>query len=146
MRSNFLVRKESFRVGAKRTFKPPSIDANSIKQYAFEDNTAGIGYLVEKYGYLNFFTVVNNDAVDIEIQLDFMENKTYPVPYGSSIGVDEIQFREFNIKNLDTIAATTAGKIMVVVGYEAPLERERQDEIKTEQLKTMFSKKGWWVQ
>ena len=143
METPFLVRKESYRTGAKRTFKPPAIAAGTFVQYQFEDNTSGVGFLVEKYGYLNFFTVINNDAVDLEIALDFIENKTYPIPKGSTLGVDEVNFREFNLKNLDALSSTTEGKVVVVVGYEAPLERERTQE--QEKIKTMFSKKGWMV-
>jgi hypothetical protein len=137
--NNFVQRKETYRSGAKRTFKVPAIAAGEVKQYSFEDNSIGIGYLVEKYGYLNFVTCINSDVVDVEISLDYLPGKTYPTPKGSSISVDELQFREFNIKNLDDTSATNVGKITVVVGYEPPLERER------EHIEQMFAKKGWLV-
>lgn len=126
-----LVEKESRSKGAKRTIKLAAIAANGFVQYT--KNHAKLKGVIREFGYFNQVTILNNGAVDIEISLDYQENKTYPVVATSSISLDEIMFQEFNITNLDAANPTIIDKITVICGFERPLQRE---EIKTK--KTML--------
>jgi len=117
-------RRESLRKGAKRTIYLPSITAGEFLQYT--PDHAKIRGLIRKYGYMNFFSVINNDSVNIQIELDYDRNKSYPVASSSVITVDEVEFLGFNVKNLNSSTNTTANKIIVIVGYEPPIMRERE--------------------
>lgn len=113
----------SKQVGIKRTIKVGAIAAGATTQY--ERNHAKLKQGVREYGAYNAINIINNDIVDVEIALDFADNKTYLVPDGAMISIDEVDYREFDITNLDAGTAVTANKIRVTVMYEAPLERER---------------------
>ena len=117
-------RRESLRKGAKRTIYLPSIPAGEFLQYT--PNHPKLSGLINTYGYMNFFSVINNDSVMVEIQLDYNRNKSYPVASSSVITVDNVEFLGFNIVNLNSSTNTTVNKIIVIVGYEPPLLRERE--------------------
>ena len=108
--------------GIKRTIKVPGIAAGSIKQYNKEEDK--FKAVLRRYGAFNQITVLNNDAVNIEIALDYAEEKTYPVPASSSLSLDEVIFQELNIVNLDAVDAVAANKITIICAYEHPLIRE----------------------
>ena len=118
-----LIREESRKRGAKRTIKVPAIVASGMLQYTKDH--AKLKGVIRQYGAFNQVVIINNDVVDIQIELDFAENKTYPVSKASSLSIDEITFQEFNITNLDAGAGVTANKITIIASYEAPLIRER---------------------
>lgn len=118
-----LVEGRSKLVGIKRTIKIPAIGVEAILQY--ERNHPKLRAGVREYGAYNAISILNNDVVNVQIALDFADNKTYVVPKGALINIDEIDYREFDIENLDDTVAVTANKIRVTVIYEAPLERER---------------------
>lgn len=124
-----LVEGRSKLVGIKRTIKIPAIATEATLQY--ERNHAKLRAGIREYGAYNAISILNNDAVNVEVALDFADNKTYVVPKGALINIDEIDFREFDIKNLDDTVAVTANKIRVTVIYEAPLERERISNFKS---------------
>lgn len=117
-----LIREESRGKGAKRTIKLAAIAGGGNVQYT--KNHAKLKGVVNEYGFFNQITVLNNGAVDIEISLDFTEAKTYPVVAASSISLDEINFQEFNINNLDVANPTVAGKITVIPAFERTTLRE----------------------
>ena len=116
-------RRESLRKGAKRTIYLPSIPAGEFLQYT--PNHPKLSGLINTYGYMNVITVVNNDDVNIEIELDYNRNKSYPVSTCSTLTVNEVEFLGFNVKNLSGIDSIQ-NKIVVIVGYEPPLLRERE--------------------
>lgn len=115
-------------VGIKRTIKVGGIAAGAVLQY--DRNHSKLKQGVREYGSYNAINIVNNDIVDVEIALDYSANKTYLIPDGALINIDEIDYREFDITNLDSGTAVTANKIRVTVIYEAPLERERLKDYK----------------
>lgn len=117
-----LIREESRGKGAKRTIKLAAIAAAGMKQYDYND--AKLKGIISEYGYFNQITIMNDGAVDIEIALDFCDNKTYPVVAASSLSLDEINFQSFNIVNLDAANPTTKDKITVIAVHERPLQRE----------------------
>jgi len=116
-------RRESLKKGAKRTIYLPAITAGEFLQYT--PDHPKIRGLVRTYGYMNFFSVINNDSVMVQIELDYDRNKTYPVSSSSVITVDEVEFLGFNVRNLNSSTNTTVNKIIVIVGYEPPVLRER---------------------
>lgn len=117
------IREDSRKKGAKRTIKLAAIAAGATKQYTKTDDK--LKGLIRQFGYFNQITVLNNGAVDIEIALDFADNKCYPVPAASNIALDEIMYQEFNIVNLDAANATVINKITVICAHESPLLREK---------------------
>jgi len=117
-----LVREEARGKGAKRTIKLAAIAASGTVQYT-KDNSKLIG-VISEYGYFNQITVLNNGAVDVEIALDFSDAKTYPIPAASSISLDEVNFQEFNVVNLDTGNATVVDMITVIPAFERTTLRE----------------------
>jgi len=116
------IREQSRNRGAKRTIKVPAIAANTFKQYLRTDDK--LKTVNRKYGCFNAINIMNNDVVDIEIVLDFIASKTYPVPAKGVVSVSEIIFQEFNVVNLDAATDTTANKITITPMYEYPLEKE----------------------
>ena len=118
-----LVREEARGKGAKRTIKLAVIAAGSNVQYT--KNHSKLKGVISEYGFFNQIAVLNNGAVDIEISLDFTNSKTYPIPGASSIALDEINFQEFDINNLDPINDTVAGVITVVPAFERSTLREK---------------------
>ena len=117
-----LVREEARGKGAKRTIKLAAIAASGTVQYT-KDNSKLIG-VISEYGYFNQITVLNNGAVDVEIALDFSDAKTYPIPAASSISLDEVNFQEFNVVNLDSGNATVVDMITVIPAFERTTLRE----------------------
>lgn len=118
-----LIETESRKKGAKRTIKLDVIVAAGMVQYTKDH--AKLRGVIGEYGYFNQITIMNNDAVDIEIALDFSEDKTYPIPSGSSISMDEIMFQGFNVVNLDPAVDTVCDMITVTPSFESPLVREK---------------------
>ena len=118
-----LVRKESRDKGAKRTIKLAAIAASSFVQYT--KNHVKLKGVINEYGYFNQITVLNHGAVDIEIALDYSEAKTYPIPATSSIALDEVNYQEFNVVNLDGANPTVINKITVVAAFERSTLREK---------------------
>jgi hypothetical protein len=123
MTQEVYIRGESRKQGIKRTIKVPIIAAGATKQYdkTHDKLKSGVGV----FGSFNAITVMNNDAVDIELVLDYAEEKTYPIPNGSQLSIDEIDYQSFNVVNLDAGTAITADKITVIAIYEPPLLREK---------------------
>lgn len=117
------IREESRGKGAKRTIKLSAIAAASFVQYT--KNHPKLKGVIRDFGYFNQITILNNGAVDIEIALDFTENKTYPVVAASSISLDEIMYQGFNVINLNAGAPTVSNMITIVAAYESPLLREK---------------------
>lgn len=117
------IRQESRKHGIKRTIKIPAIVASAMLQY--DKTHAKLKSGVGVFGSFNAFSCFNNDTVDIEIALDYAEEKTFPVPSGSMISMDEIDFQGFNITNLDAGAAVTENKITFTAIYEPPVLREK---------------------
>ena len=123
MTQEVFIRKQSRVKGIKRTIKIPGIAASKMLQYdrTHDKMKSGVGV----FGVYNSITIMNNDTVDVEVALDFAEEKTYPVPNGSQLSIDEIDYQGFNITNLDAINAVTADKITVIAIYEPPLKRDK---------------------
>ena len=117
-----LVREEARVKGAKRTIKLEAIAALGIVQYT-KDHVKLKG-VISEYGFFNQITVLNNGAIDVEIALDYSEAKTYPIPGSSSIGLDEVNFQEFDVVNLDAVNATIVNKITVIPSFERTTVRE----------------------
>ena len=117
-----LVREEARGKGTKRTIKLASIAAAGLVQYT--KNHAKLKGVISEYGFFNQITVLNNGLVDVEIALDYSEAKTYPIPAASSISLDEVNFQEFNVVNLDGSNATVANKISVIPAFERTTLRE----------------------
>jgi len=116
------IRGQSRNRGAKRTIKIPVITANTFKQYGRNDDK--LKSVNRKYGCFNAINIMNNDAVDIEVVLDFVASKTYPVPAKGVVSVSEVIFQEFNVVNLDAATDTTINKITITPMFEYPLEKE----------------------
>lgn len=117
------IREEARNKGAKRTIKLPVIAASGMKQYSKNhDKLKGV---INEYGVFNQMTILNNGAVDIEIALDFAENKTYPIPGASSMALDEVAFQGFNVVNLDGVNPTVIDTITVIPSFEKSLLREK---------------------
>lgn len=112
------------RPGGKRTISLAVIAATETVQYTPEH--AKLKSLLRLTGFLNTITVLNNDAVDIELQLDYNINKTYFIPAKSSIALSEVHYEGFNIVNLDAATDTTINMIIVSAGYEMPIMKEQQ--------------------
>jgi hypothetical protein len=117
------IRSESRKLGIKRTIKVPAIVASGTKQYdkTHDKLKSGVGV----FGSFNAITVFNNDVVDVEIALDYAEEKTFPVPNGSQLSIDEIDYQSLNIVNLDAGTAVTANKITISAIYEPSLKRDK---------------------
>jgi len=65
-----------------------------------------------KYAPLDCLEVTNNDSVDLTLTIN--SNEAYPVPAGVIRKVDDdIGIHSVRLTNLDTVTATTAGKIVV---------------------------------
>ena len=122
------LRTESRKLGIKRTIKVPAILAGATKQYDKTDVKLKSGIAV--FGSFNSVSVFNNDTVDIEIALDYAEEKTFPVPNGSSLSMDEIDYQSFNIVNLDAGNPVTENKITVSAIYEPSLLRDKKIDYK----------------
>ena len=118
------LRTESRKLGIKRTIKVPAILAGGMIQYDKTHVKLKSGIAV--FGSFNSVTVFNNDTVDIEIALDYAEEKTFPVPNGSSLSMDEIDYQSFNIVNLDAGNPVTENKITVSAIYEPSLLRDKK--------------------
>jgi hypothetical protein len=123
MTQEVFLRNESRKKGIKRTIKIPAIVASGMLQFdrTHDKMKSGVGV----FGVYNAITIMNNDVVDIEIALDYAEEKTYPVPNGSQISIDEIDYQSFNITNLDAGTAVTENKITVMAIYEPPVKRDK---------------------
>lgn len=72
---------------------------------------------LDRHAPFNFLLVENNDAVDIEIYLDGIEDsgRAFIIPVGSllKLGPDDgIKFSFIKQKNIDAAAAETANKIL----------------------------------
>ena len=117
-----LIREEARGKGAKRTIKLAAIAADGFVQYT-KDHVKLKG-VISEYGYFNQMTVLNNGVVDIEISLDYSEAKTYPVVGASSISLDEVNYQEFNVVNLDGANPTVINKITIIPAFEKSLLRE----------------------
>lgn len=117
-----LIRKEVRDKGAKRTIKLAAIAASATKQYT--KNDPKLKGVIREYGHFNQMTAINNGSVDIEISLDFTENKTYPIPGKSQICLEEVIFQEFNVTNLDAVNPTVINKITIIPSFEKALLRE----------------------
>jgi hypothetical protein len=117
------IRKESRKLGIKRTIKVPAIVAGGMKQYdkTHDKLKSGIGV----FGIFNAITIFNNDVVDVEVALDYAEEKTFPVPNGSQLSIDEVDYQSFNVINLDAGTAVTANKITISAIYEPSLKRDK---------------------
>ena len=109
--------------GGKRTISLAAIVATKDVQYSPEN--VKLKSLLRINGFLNNITVLNNDEVNVELQLDYNINKTYFIPAKSSISLSEVHYEGFNIVNLDTAVNSIVDKIIVSVGYEAPVLREK---------------------
>lgn len=109
--------------GGKRTISLAAIVATKTKQYTPED--VKLKSLLRIRGFLNNMTILNNDAVNIELQLDYSVNKTYFIPAKSSLSLSEVHYEGFNIVNLDNSVDSVVDKIIVSVGYEVPVAKEQ---------------------
>ena len=81
-----MVQKSFFRdrgVGGKRTIALAAIVATKDVQYTPEH--VKLKSLLRIRGFLNNMTILNNDDVNIELQLDYNVNKTYYIPSKSSL-------------------------------------------------------------
>jgi hypothetical protein len=117
------VEQESFKKGAKRTIRLPAISPNTFLQYTKDHEK--LRDVIRKYGYFNQITVMNNSTVTVNIELDFNEAKTYPVPANSTISIDEIMYQEFNVKNMDAAGTAAVNTINIIAGFERPMVREK---------------------
>lgn len=113
---------EARKVGGKRTISLSAIAATKMVQYTPEH--AKLKSLLRIPRFLNSITILNNDDVNIELQLDYNVNKTYFIPLRSSLALTDVHYEGFNIVNLDDSNDSVVDKIIVSVGYEAPLLRE----------------------
>lgn len=118
-----LIREQSKKRGAKRTIKLAAIAAKGMIQYTKDHEK--LRNVIREYGAFNVITILNHGSIDIEIALDFVEGKTYPVPNKSSLSLDEVTYQEFNVVNLDAANPTVDNEITVVAIYEPPEVRER---------------------
>jgi hypothetical protein len=116
------ITQESFKKGAKRSISLPAIAPLSFLQYT-KDHVK-LRDVIRKYGYFNQITVMNNSTVTVNIELDFNDAKTYPIPANSTISIDEIMYQEFNIKNMDAAGTAAANTINIIAGFERPMIRE----------------------
>lgn len=110
-------------ISGKRTISLAAITATKMVQYT--SNHMKLVSLLKTTGFLTSITVLNNDEINIELQLDYSENKEYFVPSKSSIALTEVHYEGFNIVNLDDAIDSTAGRITVIAGYEMPLSKEK---------------------
>lgn len=110
-------------VGGKRTISLAAIVATKDVQYTPEH--VKLKSLLRVMGFLNSITVLNNDEVNVELQLDYNVNKTYFIPAKSSLSLSDIHYEGFNVVNLDASTDSIVDKIIVSVGYEQPLAREK---------------------
>lgn len=124
MTQEVFLRRESRKLGVKRTIKIPAIAASAMLQY--DKTHAKIKSGVGVFGSYNAITIMNNDTVDVEIALDYAEEKTYPVPNGSQLSIEEIDYQGFNITNLDAGTAVTENKITIIATYEPSLLRDKK--------------------
>jgi hypothetical protein len=92
------------------TIKLPSISAGNFTIYDI-DNSSELS-AARKYKPLDYIQITNNDAVDIEVSLDFQD--TFLIPKGVIKTISERSFYSFKIKNIGS-GATTADKIVLTL-------------------------------
>ena len=109
--------------GGKRTISLAAIVATKDVQYTPE--SVKLKSLLRISGFLNSITILNNDEVNVELQLDYNVNKTYFIPAKSSLSLTEVHYEGFNIVNLDASVDSIIDKIIISIGYEAPVLREK---------------------
>ena len=78
----------------------------------------------EKYSPLDLLEIVNNDSVDLEAKLDCDPSKTYYAPAGTVRKITDKAYRRLDIKNLDTVTATTLGKVRITC-CRRPLDADK---------------------
>jgi hypothetical protein len=118
-----LVRNLSRQGGIKHPISLGALAAKDMTQY--ERNCDDLKSLNRQYGAMNFINVINNSSVNIAIDLDFTQQKRYVVMASSIVNIDMVMFQEFNVTNLHASTNITDGEVLLVVGYERPLMRER---------------------
>lgn len=116
-------REASRQQGAKQTIALSALNAGLVVQY--QEDHARLHGINKVYGYMNFFHISNNSDYDIEIDLDYTEQKRYIVVTHSSLAVDEVMFNGFSIKNRGA-GNIAASEVYVTVGNERPIQRERR--------------------
>jgi len=92
------------------TLKPASIPAGDFTVYDIDTSTELRDAV--KYKPLDFIEITNNDAVDIEVQLNFQD--TFLVPKGVIKTISEKPFLAIKIKNIG-VSATSTDKIVLTV-------------------------------
>jgi len=93
------------------TIKPGAIAASAFTIYDIDTSSE----LAEarKYKPLDYIEITNNDSVDIQITLDFLDS--FVVPAGVIKTISERSYRTIKITNLDTGSATTADAIILTL-------------------------------
>jgi len=115
-------RRESLMKGVKRSIYLPSIPADDFIQYTKDSKE--LKNIIGTYGLCNFISITNNDTVAVRVELDYDKRKAYDVASSSAITIDMVEYQGFNVRNLNDTTATTAKKIVIVVGFEPPLKRD----------------------
>jgi hypothetical protein len=92
------------------TIKLPATAAGDFVVYDIDNSTELAA--ARKYKPLDMIEVINNDAVDIEISLDFQD--TFLIPKGTIKTITERSFFIIKIKNIGA-GTTTADKIVLTL-------------------------------
>ena len=116
------LRARSLRGGVKRLFSIPALSAGEMVQYTREH--ADIRGVLQDYGEFNSMYVINNSDAEIAIDLDFTSSKRTPVPAHMTMTIDQVQYLEFQVVNVETATAITAGQVKITAINERPLARE----------------------
>lgn len=117
-----VLRARSLRSGVKRSFAIPALSAGAIVQYG-RDHSDIRGVLAD-YKEFNSMYVLNNSDVALAIDLDFTAEKRTIIPAHMTMTIDQVQYLEFQVKNLDGSTATTEGQVVITAINERPLARE----------------------
>lgn len=105
--------------GAKKQIDVGAIAANEEKYYSRE--ASPLKEIYRTWGYANIITVTNMaPAINLMLSLDGSAERSILIPGGAVISLSDVQFTEFNLKNL-TGNVSLGGEVYVIVGFEPPV-------------------------
>jgi len=98
---------------------PASIAAGTMENYDIDQHS--LLSEARKYAPLDYIQVINTDSVALELRL---KNQHHYIPAGAIISLTDEAIWGFQLKNMDSATATTAGKIHIVLQRQ-PLSEDK---------------------